>query len=250
MMPFDAAGAYLLRNLDTCLPLLGALRYEPVRDLRVVAEQGALRGVALLVAPDPVPEALPSVMVAADSADQLPALLASAGWPRPATWITTRRAQVSALEQLLGQPHDPQRGAQYFVATQPPQRPHALVRRLALPDADTIDLAPCHLSPTALRNWIKRGWRVFGAVYEKMLLCHAMAAYPIGDTEEIAAVFTAPGARRQGFASAVVAATAADILAHGKRAVYVCKKTNRASQRVAEGLGMALLLETWELVTD
>jgi predicted GNAT family acetyltransferase len=86
-------------------------------------------------------------------------------------------------------------------------------------------------------------------VYESLLLCHALAAYPIGDTEEVAAVYTASGARRQGFASAVVAATIADILMRGKRAVYACKKTNVASQRVAEGLGMQPLLETWEIVT-
>src|SRR5205085_10542013 len=142
-------------------------------------------------------------------------LLARDDWPTPATWAIHRRDLLAALEERLGAAHDPERGLQYAIALTPPQRPHPLVRQLTMADADALDLAPCSLSPTALRNWLRRGWRAFGAVRRGALLCHALAAYPIGDTEEVAAVYTAPQARRQGLASAVAAAAIADIAARG-----------------------------------
>jgi GNAT superfamily N-acetyltransferase len=245
----DAARTFLLRDLDRHLPQLGALEYEPIETMRGVEHAGRLAGLALVVAPEPVPERLPTVMITAEHPAALADLLAQGGWPSRAVWMVSRADLLPQLETALGMAHDPARGARYYICTAAPMRPHPLVRRLSLADADALDLAPCSLSPTALRNWIRRGWRVYGAVYQSMLLGHALAAYPLGDTEEVAAVYTAPGARRQGFASAVVAATVADIVGRRRRAVYACKKTNLASQRVAEGLGMLPLLETWEIVT-
>jgi GNAT superfamily N-acetyltransferase len=238
-----------MRDLDRHLPLLGALEYEPIEMIRGVEHAGSLTALALVVAREPVPDSLPTVMIAAETANALVELLAQAGWPSRVVWSVARAGLLPPLEAALGMAHDPARGVRYYLATAVPLRPHPLVRRLSLNDGDALDLAPCGLSPTALRNWIKRGWHVYGAVYESMLLCHALAAYPLGDTEEVAAVYTAPGARRQGFASAVVAAVIADIAGRGRRAVYACKKTNVASQRVAEGLGLVPLLETWEVVT-
>ncbi|HEU5014505.1 MAG TPA: GNAT family N-acetyltransferase [Roseiflexaceae bacterium] len=245
----DAARTFLMRDLDRHLPQLGALHYEPVEMLRGVEHAGSLAALAFVVAPEPVPDSLPTVMLTTAHPAALADLLAQDGWPPRAVWTVSRADLLPQLETAFGREHDPARGVRYYVSMTAPARPNQLVRRLSLDDADAIDLAPCSLSPTALRNWIKRGWRVYGAVYESLLLCHALAAYPIGDTEEVAAVYTASGARRQGFASAVVAATIADILIRGKRAVYACKKTNVASRRVAEGLGMQPLLETWEIVT-
>ncbi len=245
----DAARTFLMRDLDHHLPQLGALQYEPIETMRGVEHAGSLAALTLVVAPEPVPDSLPTVMMAAQRLDDLADLLAQGGWPQRAVWTVSRADLLPQFEAAFGMGHYPARGVRYYVSTAVPVRPNALVRRLSLDDADAIDLAPCALSPTALRNWIKRGWRVYGAVYELMLLCHALAAYPIGDTEEVAAVYTAPGARRQGFASAVVAATIADIVGRGRRAVYACKKSNVASQRVAEGLDMLPLLETWEVVT-
>lgn len=239
-----------MRDLDGSLPLLGALEYEPIETIRGVEQAGRLAALALVVAPEPVPGSLPTVMVAADTHDALAALLSQGSWPQPAVWSVTRTDLLGQLEETLGALHDPARGLRYYIGTAAPLRPHSLVRRLALNDSDAVDIAPCSLSPTALRNWIKRGWRVYGAVSDGMLLCHALAAYPLGDIDEVAAVYTAPGARRQGLASAVVAAVVADIVGRGRRAAYACKKTNVASQRVAEGLGMLPLLETWEVVTE
>lgn len=245
----DAARTFLMRDLNNHLPQLGALEYEPVEIIRGVAYAGSLAALALVVAPEPVPNSLPTVMVAAEHPAALADLLAQGGWPQRAVWAVSHADLLPQLETALSMAHDPARGVRYYLGTTAPACPHPLVRRLSLHDADTIDLAPCSLSPTALRNWLKRGWRVYGAVYESMLLCHALAAYPVGDTEEIAAVYTAPGARRQGFASAVVAATIADSVGRRRRAVYACRKTNVASQRVAEGLDMQPLLETWEVMT-
>ena len=245
----DDAQTFLMRDLDGSLPLLGALEYEPVEMIRGVIQAGRLAALALVVAPVPVPGSLPTVMLAAETSDALAALLAQGGWPRRAMWSVAHAKLLEQLEEILGVAHDPTRGLRYYIGTAAPVRRHPLVRRLALHDADAIDLGPCALSPTALRNWIKRGWRVYGAASEGMLLCHALAGYPLGDVEEVAAVYTAPGARRQGFASAVVAAVVADIVRRGRRAAYACKKTNLASQGVAEGLGLLPLLETWEVVT-
>jgi len=238
-----------MRDLEEFLPLLGALEYEPIETIRGVEQHGRLVALALVVAPEPVPESLPTVMLAAETPHALSALVAQGGWPRPAVWSITRADLLVQLEESLHAAHDPARGIRYYIGTTAPTRSHPLVRRLALNDSDTIDTAPCVLSPTALRNWIKRGWRVYGAVSEGMLLCHALAAYPLSDIDEVAAVYTAPSARRQGLASAVVATVVADIVQRGRRAVYACKKVNVASQGVAEGLGLMPLLETWEIVT-
>lgn len=249
MITPDAARAFLLRDFDQYLPLLGALEFEPVRAIRGVAQDGTFAALALVIEPEPVPASMPTVMVTAASVAALAQLLAQGGWPEPATWATQQAELVPQLEQLLGAQHDPTGGLQFYIANVVPQRPHPLARRLTLQDADMLDLAPCSLGPIALRHWIKRGWHVYGAVDGATLLCHAVAAYPLGDTEEISAVFTAPDARQQGLAGAVVAATVADIVGRGLRALYTCRKTNRASRSVAEGLGFVPLLETWEIVT-
>jgi GNAT superfamily N-acetyltransferase len=137
----------------------------------------------------------------------------------------------------------------YYSAAAMAEQPGAPVRRITFDDAEATDLSPCGLSPTALRGWLRRGWRMFGIVRDGALLCHALAAYPLADTEEVSAVFTAPAARRRGLAAAVVAATAADILRRGRRPIYVTTRSNRASRRVAEGLGFGLIGEWWEVVT-
>lgn len=246
-----AARAYLSRDHDQNLMFLGALDFEIVRSVHGSERDGTLAALALIVEQHgPLPDVWPTIMLLAADADALVSLLELQDWPARATWSTRQPDLLPVLEEQLGMPHDPLRGLLYYIVEQPQQRPHRLVRRLTIDDADMLDLEPCSLSPTAMRNWLKRGWRIFGAVESGQLLCHALAAYPIGDTEEVAAVYTARQARGQGLASAVVAATIADIIGRGHRAIYATTKTNIASQNVAKGLGLAPLFESWDIVTS
>jgi ribosomal protein S18 acetylase RimI-like enzyme len=244
-----AARAYLDRDRYHNLMLLGALDFETVRSLWGYERDGELAALALSVEQHgPLPEVWPTIMLVATDGDALAQLLTQNDWPAPATWTIQRQDLLPILEERLGSKHDPVRGLLYYIATTPPHRPHPAVRRLTFEDADTLDLTPCALSPTALRNWLKRGWRIFGFVKNGELLGHALAAYPIGDTEEVSAVYTAPRSRGQGIASAVVAAAVADIMSRGHRAVYVTTKANIASQKVATGVGFVPLFETWDVL--
>ncbi|MFO7170166.1 MAG: GNAT family N-acetyltransferase [Chloroflexota bacterium] len=246
----DAARAYLERSPDANLMLLAALAYDPVRAQVGVERGGALAAAALVVElGDGGREERPTIMVAADDAEALGQLVRAHDWPLPAVWSVARPDLLAELERLLGRARSRWRGVRAYVAASPPQVGGPAVRSITLADADALDLAPCSLGPTALRNWLRRGWRMFGVVQGGALVCHALAAYPVLDTEEVSAVFTAPRWRRRGLARAVVAATIGDIVGRGRRAVYVAGRSNIASQAVAEGLGMAPLFETWEIVT-
>lgn len=240
------ARAFFELAFDRNLATLGALLFEPITLIIGVRRLGRLVAVGLVVAGEAnLPDALPTVSFDANDAAALQALLADSRWPAHAIWSVDRAEYLPLVEAALGQRHDPTRGVVYFIASAPPA-PHSLARRLTSSDT-ALDLAPCSLSAMALSYWMLRGWRVFGAVEDQRLLGHAVAAYPIGDTEEVSAVFTAPEARRRGIARACVAVAIADIQARGLRAVYVSRKHNHASIAVAKGLGMARLLQTWEI---
>ncbi len=244
---FEDAQSFLERAPDANLPLLAALEYDPVEMIWGMARGDVLVSLALVFEPDgPFTRQRSTVLLDALDGRELAELLARGQWPEQPRWTVHRAELLPAVRAFCGARPARSEGVRHYVADAVPARPHPLVRRIALEDADALDLTPCRLSPVALRNWIKRGWRVFGAVDGGALVGHALAAYPVGYFEEVAAVFTAPQRRRQGIASAVVAAAAADILARGQRATYVCRKTNTASRHVAESLGFALLLETWE----
>lgn len=229
---------------------LAALAYDPVLAHVGHARGGQIEAVALVVdLAANLPDDRPTVMVAADDPDALRRLLDGESWPARAIWSAARADFVPVLERALGGRASARRGVRYYIGGQ--GLPHAgVTRQIEIADCEALDLTPCALSASALRNWIRRGWRVFGAVRDGALVCHALAAYPIGDTEEVSAVFTAPAARRQGLATAVAAAAADDIRARGGRPVYVCNRSNTASRAVAEKLGMALLYETAEIEID
>ena len=247
--PYEEVLGFLGRAPERNLLLLAALEYDPIEMIWGLRRGSALTALAMVCEPEgPFSNQRAAVLLDAQDAPALAELLARGDWPARPRWIAHRPELLPLVEQFCGARRQPGEGVYQYILARAPERPQAApVRQLALEDADTLALAPCSLSPVALRNWIKRGWRVFGAVADGVLLGHALAAYPVGQTEEVAAVFTAPTARRQGIASTVVAAAAADIAARGHRATYVCRKTNLASQRVAEGLGFRLLVETWEL---
>ncbi|MBC8163753.1 MAG: GNAT family N-acetyltransferase [Roseiflexaceae bacterium] len=240
------AQAFLEQRLDQNLPILGSLLFEPLELLQGVWHAGQLAALAVVAPGEPnIPGSLPTVMVEAQSAAALAALHAAGGYPPRAVWSVQQLEHRAQLEVLLGQQYDPVRGAVFFIAEGEP--PQATPARQVLAGDATLDLSACDLSTIALSFWILRGWRMFGVIEDNRLLGHALAAYPIADTEEIAAVFTAAEARRRGIASACVAAAAADIRRRGKRAVYVARKTNHASIAVAEHLGMRRICETWEI---
>lgn len=257
----DAARAYLMRDRDRHLMHLGALAYDSARPLAGAKRRGDLCALALLVEHSGVfPDPRPYVMVAADDLSGLELLLArierSADW----IWATTDPELRDAICQRLSRAHHPARG-QFFYGDREEDRvaPRALtlpapglarleVRKLDLADATALDLSPCALSSTALRGWLRSGWRVFGAIDGQSLIAHALAAYPIGDAEEVAAVYTAGRARRMGVASAVVGCVIADIRSHGLAAYYVASRNNLPSRRLAERIGLRQLAESWEIL--
>jgi GNAT superfamily N-acetyltransferase len=243
---------YLARNTPRYLAHLGALAYDPLRSIRGLERAGRLAALALVVdVAGLLPDPLPSVMLAADDDDALRELVAQGDWPEPAVWVTASPAACAVVEQCIGRTHDPARGQVLFVDTGAIALPvvHATLRALSEADADWLDMTPVSLSATALRGWLRRGWRVFGALQGNRLLCHALAAYPVEGYDEVAAVFTAPRMRGQGLAKAVVATVLFDIRRRGRAAFYVAARQNISSQRVALGVGLQPIAETWEVVT-
>lgn len=248
IISLDEAQRYLERNRWHNLPALCALRYDTPQRMYGVRQDGALAALALITADFGArPGYQMTILLAADSPGALTALLAQEQWPPEAVWTATRPDLAPPVERLIGRSRDPQQGLIYYLAEAAPSRPHPWVRQIAAADADRLDLSPCGLSATALRNWVQLGWRVFGAVDRGRLVSHALAGYAVVESEEVASVFTAPSHRGQGLAAAVVAATIADILGRTGAARYVTSRQNLSSQRVAASLDLPLLLETWEI---
>jgi hypothetical protein len=196
-------------------------------------------------------------MATAETPDLLIELAERGCWPDPCVWAFGELRLRAALEEQFGTPHIPERGVLFFGAedtdgqplplqVRPPALDRIEVRRLTERD-EALDLEPCLLSPTALRGWLRQGWRLFGAIQGRSLLAHALAAYPIGDSDEVAAVYTAAQARRRGLASCVAAAVISDARGRDRRAFYIASRTNQASQAVALGLGLRQIAETWEM---
>lgn len=232
------------------LVALGALLFEPVEAIHAFRRGRQIVALSVVVAGEAnIPNSLPTITMIGHDDDALAALVSVANYPQYATWVACTPAAHKALEVQLGRAAVHNQGMVYFGATGPLNNAHGMARELT--GADTaLDLSPCSLSAVALGYWLLRGWHVFGFVEDGRLLGHAVAAYPIANTEEVSAVFTAPEARRRGIASACTAAAIANIQARGKQAIYVSRKDNLASINVAEGLGMERLFETWEIVRD
>jgi ribosomal protein S18 acetylase RimI-like enzyme len=251
----DDARLYLARNASQYLVQLGALAYDPLRDMRAYMRAGSAAALALIVdQPAGLPDQRPAVMLAADDLDALAALLEAGSWPAAAIWVTSDISIREFLEGWLHSAPDPERGQVVFGGARPGRMARipdlaAQVRELHESDAADLDLAPVRLSATALLGWKRRGWRVCGAVAGRALLCHVLAAYPVEWFDEVAAVFTAPGARGRGLGTAVVSAVLDDIERRGRAAFYVAARTNLASQGVAAAAGLGRGCETWEFST-
>lgn len=246
-LPHDVAHEFLSRDTAHNLAILGALLFEPVEAVYGLQRAAGCAAVGLVVAGEAnIPDALPTVMLDAVDSESFLALLEEGMWPSSATWVAHRREFLPLLERYLGRTHTPGQGMVYLgTCAAPPALPVAA--RLLTRDDSALDLTPCSLSAIALSYWMIRGWRVYGVVEGGQLIGHAVASYPIDDTEEVSAVFTAPDARRRGVARACAAAAARDICAKGKQAIYVSRQNNHASLAVARSLGMQPLFETWEI---
>jgi hypothetical protein len=250
----DVARTYLGREPLRHLPLLAALASATPTEVRMVAPPAPDEPFALALIVQTGarwPGRRPMIWLAGDSGLALGRLLNQSAWPA-AVWTATQDDLRPTAEVSLGCPHDPDAGLVYYTAAGPcsapiPHMDTITVRQLTLADTTRLDLTLCRLSATALGNWLLAGGRVFGALDGRRLLCHAMATNPLLGTEEIAAVFTTPAERGRGLAGLVVAAVAGDVVAHGRTPIYTTRRRNAASRRVAEKIGMGLLLETWEI---
>jgi ribosomal protein S18 acetylase RimI-like enzyme len=215
------------------IELLCAIRYD--RDVRCIGavRDGSLTGILVTTREDD--DALAARFEAADS-EALLALIAACppGVRRIAVhrpWM--RPALATAFPLLPGQESETVFAAN---AINPPLSP-LIVRPLTRADAPLMDRGATMMGGAGLRDGLTQGYRPFGIIADNRVIAHAVAANETVWTEEVMSVWTAPRRRGQGLATAVVAATAADIIARGKTAIYVAAVANRASQRVATKVG-------------
>lgn len=182
----------------------------------------------------------------ADDADAYRALLAAL--PPSVAQFTLHRAALlpilAAALPLAPAPHDElcYLTAGAVVASLAPSVVDA--RPLAAADATIVAASATPWGSAGFADALRDGYRPFGVVRDGRLVARAMAAYATGHTEEVAAVWTAHRWRGRGLATAVVAATAADILTRVPLATYAVRPDNLASRRVAEKVGFALAHRT------
>jgi ribosomal protein S18 acetylase RimI-like enzyme len=173
--------------------------------------------------------------IATDDPDALSALIRAI--PPGTTRFVVERAwmlpMLAARLRLIPE-DDPE--TLFSLATMP-TLPAPGVRLLAMADAPMMAASATLWGRMGLIDALRAGFRPFGIVHGARVIACAMAANVTDWTEEVMSVWTAPRHRNEGFATAVVAATAADIIARGRIATYVASVTNGASQRVAEKVG-------------
>jgi GNAT superfamily N-acetyltransferase len=228
----EQATTFLGRDPVATVELLGALRYD--REIRCI---GAVRGGVLagvLVVAREEDDTLAARFEAADEGALLPLIAAC---PTGVQRIAVHRpwtlpALTTAFRLVQEQPSET-----VFSAARLAIPPAPTARRLRAADAPIVAASAAMMDVTAFLDGFEQGFRPFGIVANDRLIAHAIAANTMDWTEEVMSVWTAPRRRGQGLATAVVATAAADILSHGKTAIYVAAVTNRASQRVAVKVG-------------
>lgn len=240
----DVATAFLARDPAGNVELLTALRYDAdiqcfggsrLSSLPMGQQAGKpaptdLRGV-IVVGREGLDNRL-TARIATDDVDALDALIAAV--PRGVSRIVAQRGwMLPALEATfhLAPEGDPE--TVFSLATMP-TLPAPGVRLLTMADVPMMATSATLWGRTSLADTLRAGFRPFGIARGDRIVACAMAANVTDWTEEVMSVWTAPRHRKQGLATAVVAATAADIIIRGKTAIYVAAVTNRASQRVAE----------------
>jgi ribosomal protein S18 acetylase RimI-like enzyme len=191
--------------------------------------------VGLLVAGREGAEGRLTARVATEDAAALDALITA--FPRGVSRVVVHRAwMLPALIEALPLIPDDVPETLFSLATTP-VLPTPGVRPLTMADAPVMAASATLWGRLGLVDALRAGFRPFGIVQGARVVACAMAANVTEWTEEVMSVWTAPRHRGRGFATAVVAATAADIIARGKIATYVAAVTNHASQRVAAKVG-------------
>lgn len=231
-IPGAAATAFLGRDPVGNSELLAAIRNDG--DVRCLgaARGGALAGVAVIGQEDG--GALAARFEAAD-AGALAALIAAC--PPAVERIAVHRAWmlpalVAAFTLMpYGTPET------VYALAGPPAQPPGEARPLTARDVPLMAASATLWGVMGLPDALRAGLRPFGIVRGARVLACALAASGTEWTEEVMSVWTAPRHRGRGLATAVVAATAADIIGRGKTALYVAAVTNHASRRVAAKVG-------------
>jgi ribosomal protein S18 acetylase RimI-like enzyme len=97
-------------------------------------------------------------------------------------------------------------------------------------------------SPAELAYYLADGGLTFTLFEEDATVCMCLIYRNFEDIWEIAGLHTLPQARRHGYARRVVLAALAAIQARGGTPRYVIERTNTASMRLAESLGLTAFL--------
>jgi ribosomal protein S18 acetylase RimI-like enzyme len=228
----EQATTFLGQNPVANVELLGALRYD--REIHCIGavREGSIVGVLVVARED-------DDMLAArfEAVEDDVLLLLIAACPPGVRRIAVHRpwmlpALAAAFHLVQDQPSDT-----VFSTTRIAIPLSPIVRPLQIADAPLVAASAAMMGVTAFLDGLEQGFRPFGIVANDRLIAHAIAANTTDWTEEVMSVWTARRRRGQGLATAVVATAAADILSHGKTALYVAAVTNRASQRVAVKVG-------------
>lgn len=229
----EQATDFLARDPVGGIELLCAIRYD--RDVHCIGavRDGVLAGVLVTTREDD--NALTARFETADAETLRPLIAACPpGVRRIAVHHPWMLPALAAAFTLLPD----QESETVFAATAiNPLPPSSIVRPLTRADAPLMDRGATMMGGAGLRDGLAQGYRPFGIIADNRVIAHAVAANETEWTEEVMSVWTAPRRRGQGLATAVVAATAADILGRGKTAIYVAAVANRASQRVATKVG-------------
>lgn len=237
----EQATAFLSRDPVGSVELLCALRYD--RDIRCVGalRDGMLAGV-LVATREEGDDALTARFEAAD-AETLASLIAACP-PVVHRIVVHRPWMLPALQGAFRLRPEQPSDTVFFAHAVIPQTGAPAVRLLTAADAPLMAASAAMGAGMGFLASLAHGFRPFGIILGDRIVAHACAANGTDWTEEVMSVWTAPRQRGQGLATAVVAATAADILSRGKTAIYVAAVTNHASQRVAVKVGFQQAYDT------
>ena len=230
----EEATAFLMHDPVGNVELLTALRYDSDHHCLGVTRDGALVAV-LVAAREEGDDALTARFAAVDDVALAPLIAAC---PMGVRRIVVHRAGMLPALEVAFRLAPEQRSERLFFA--PPTlavTPSPIVKPLTMGDAALVAASATQFGVMGLPDTLARGFRPFGVIAGNRLIAHAIAASTTEWTEEVMSVWTAAHHRGRGLATQIVATVTADILAHGRTAIYVASVTNRASQRVAEKVG-------------
>jgi GNAT superfamily N-acetyltransferase len=235
------ATAFLSHDPVGSVELLCALRYDDEIQCVGVLRDGAPMGV-LVAAREEGDDALTARFEAAETEALAPLIAACP--PGVHRIVVHRPWMLPALQSAFRLKPEQPSDTVFFAHSVIPPPSSPAVRLLTVADAPLMAASAAMGAGMGFLASLAYGFRPFGVIFGDRIVAHACAASGTDWTEEVMSVWTAPRQRGQGLATAVVAATAADILSRGKTAIYVAAVTNRASQRVAVKVGFQPAYDT------